>query len=338
MKQVNLIAKILVITFAAMVLLTACSGGNSGNNTNTGAGGWTDISVDDLNYKYNAELEGISIEKYKGKNALKVRIPDKIDGYPVVKIGNAAFSGEFGGAGGGIKEIHIPETVVELGNNAFNSSGLTNINLPAGLKEIGEAAFQHCVGLTSIVIPDGVEGIKSRMFQGCTRLESVTIPNSVTWIGSAFNGCTSLTSINIPYSVTYLDVTSFSDCTSLTEIIVDSNNAEFADIDGVLFSKDKSTLLKFPEGRGGVYIVPDVVTRIAENAFDNNQYLTSVILPNSTTGIEQNAFSFCVNLTSVTLPSSITNIVANSFWQCGSLDDATIQRILEINPDAVFDE
>ena len=97
----------------------------------------------------------------------------------------------------------------------------------------------------SAVIADGVTSINKCAFAGCTSLTSVTIPDSVTSIGEyAFYECTSLTSVTIPDSVTSIVEGAFEDCTSLTGIWVAEGNSHYSsDESGVLFNKDKTTLV-----------------------------------------------------------------------------------------------
>ena len=84
---------------------------------------------------------------------------------------------------------------------------------------------------------------------------------------------------------------SFLSCHRLREIIVDESNPYFSSEDGVLFNKDKTVLLKYPEDKKDkTYTVPDGVTEIAAEAFMGKRHLTSVVLPESLTKIGYDAF------------------------------------------------
>jgi len=92
----------------------------------------------------------------------------------------------------------------------------------------------------------------------CVTLTGITIPDSVTSIGNdtgydAFYGCTSLTAIN-----------------------VNSGNTMYSSDQGVLFNKDKTTLIKCPQGKAGAYAIPNSVTSIRWGAFLRCTSLTSV--------------------------------------------------------------
>ena len=173
---------------------------------------------------------------------------------------------------------------------------------------IGEFAFQQCSGITSINIPNSVTSIQQGAFSNCSGLSSITIPSSVTSIeNTAFWGCSGLTSINIPSSVTSIGVNVFYGCSGLTDITVDSSNPSFCSESGVLFNKDKTTLIYYPLGKtDSSYTIPDGVTVIEQYAFYCNSKLTSVTIPSSVTSIGESAFQFCSKLTIIYIPNGIS--------------------------------
>lgn len=138
---------------------------------------------------------------------------------------------------------------------------------------IGNNAFEDSLGLTAIVIPDTVKSIGDWAFKGCTQLSSPYIPASVEKIGA-----------NAFYS-----------CESIEAFEVSEKNKSFTVVDGVLFSKDLSTIVAFPAGRGGSYTVPDSVTKIADYAFAGCSLLQSVEIPAAVTDIGIGVFNDCGN-------------------------------------------
>ena len=276
-------------------------------------------------------------------------------------------------------EAVLDESVTRIGDVAFyGCNGLTNVFIPGSVTEIGDLAFAYCYYLTGVVIPDSVMTIGWAAFDSCG-ITSVTISQSVTNIGtSAFGFCDNLMEINvsfdnaqyfsldgvlfnkdkstllqypggksgayiIPDSVTSLANGSFDGCyglssvlipdgvedvgispfsySNITEILVVPENNDYASESGVLFNKAKTSLVQYPIGRSGSYIIPDGVTSIDGESFMDCRSLTSIIIPDSVTGIGPNAFLGCTSLTSVIIPSSVMGIGWDAFSVCTSLSE-----------------
>ena len=215
-----------------------------------------------------------------------------------------------------------------------NRSDITSVVIEPGVTSIGSLAFYKCSNLTSITIPSGLTSIGEMAFFNCSALTSVTIPNGVISIGNfAFGSCTGLKSITIPSSVTSIENNVFQDCTGLTNITVDSSNPSFCSESGVLFNKDKTTLIYCPRGKTGSYTIPDGVTAIEDYAFYYCSGLTSVTIPSSVTSIGVSSFQHCTGLTSITIPNSVTSITNLAFWDCSSLTIVYIPSGVNFVPD-----
>jgi len=246
-----------------------------------------------------------------------------------------------------LTSIIIPKGVTSIGYKVFfNCTNLTSITLPEGVTWIGPRAFSGCTNLTSITLPEGVTSIGHGVFSGCTNLTSVTIPESVTSIGSvAFGDCSNLTSITIPKGVERIggdafswydynndyyyydayDCDVFPGCTSLVSIDVEVGNPNYASENGVLFNKDKTTLILYPfKKTENLYTLPNSVTTIEKYAFRYCTNLASVTIPNGMTSIGSDAFSGCTGLASITLPNSVTSIESGAFSGCTNLTSITL--------------
>ena len=253
---------------------------------------------------------------YGCESLTSVAIPDS-----VTCIGNCAFW-----KCSSLASVTIPDSVTSIGEYAFSDcKSLTSVTIPDSVTSISNYTFDSCTSLTSVTIPDSVTSIGEFAFRYCKSLTSVAIPNSVTSIGErAFSECTSLTSVTIPDSVTSIGVGAFASCTSLTGIWVAEGNSHYSsDASGVLFSKDKTTLVQCP-GTLAACMIPDSVTSIVGYAFAGCTSLTNVTIPDSVTSIGSHAFSYCKSLTSVTIPDSVTSIGGSAFGNCTSLTSVTI--------------
>ncbi len=220
----------------------------------------------------------------------------------------------------------VPHGVTTIENDAFaDASRLTSVVIPPGVTSLGSNAFTYCSSLKSVSLPFGITSIGFWAFYGCTSLESLVIPASVTSIGpAAFYNCRALKSLTIPASVTSISSGAFADCTGLTSIDVDVSNLNYSSLDGVLFDKQQTMLLRYPPGRVGSYVVPIGVTAIGDDAFAGSAGLTSVTIPLTVTSIGWSAFYDCVALTAITIPPSVTRIEGWTFYGCSALTSVTL--------------
>lgn len=240
---------------------------------------------------------------------------------------------------GNIKSIVIKNGVTSIGNNAFaNCYNAAAVMIPDSVKAIGSSAFDSCSKLKQISIPGGVREIKYGTFRYCSGLESIVIPDGIELIDEyAFSNCTSLKSINVPAAVTELDTSAFEHCDSLSRINVDENNSYFSSVDGVLFSKSKSTLLCCPNGiETDSYQIPDYVTSLAGGAFKYCSGLTSITVPDSVRSIGGYAFAGCKNIKEITLPGEIDEISDEMFWGCESLMSIVVPDGVQRIGDSAF--
>jgi len=103
----------------------------------------------------------------------------------------------------GIRELQIPETVTEIGSDAFEGcSYLKKINIPEGIKEIKKDTFKDCKSLSEIKLPADLKGIYESAFEGCKRLKELKLPEGIENLGLNFiKDCKKITSLHIPSSI-----------------------------------------------------------------------------------------------------------------------------------------
>lgn len=170
---------------------------------------------------------------------------------------------------------------------------------------LGYSPFYNTVGVKSVVIESGVTSIGTNVFACCWDLTSVTIPSTVKSINAnAFLLCSSLKTVTIPKNVKTIGDMAFFGCYSMTAFKVNSSNSYFSAASGVLFNKDKTTLIQAPGALSGAYSVPGSVTKIKDYAFASCCLVTSVTIPKSVAKIGSNVFTGTSNLKKITVNSS----------------------------------
>lgn len=235
-----------------------------------------------------------------------------------------------------LSSISLSDTVTEIGDNAFEGSGLTEITLPTSVKDIGEKAFFNCNALTTATVKGNVTIINERTFSECNLLESVELPNSVETIDSnafakcpvlnnfafptglktinthAFAMCAALTSAHLPVGVTTLETAVFGGCSSLSSV----------KLPNTISSMGTHTFI-ICTALDGVTL-PSGLTQLSGYTFYGCSSLTSITIPNDVTNIESHTFQHCTALKSVTLPDGLETISSSGFYDCTSLADITI--------------
>ena len=244
-------------------------------------------------------------------------------GDSVTGIGSDAFKGctELTG-------ITIPNSVTSIGNDAFSGcTGLTGITIPDSVTSIGSYAFYNCTALKSVKLGSSVEKLDGSVFRDCKSLESITIPNSVTSIHNiVFSGCTALKSVKLGSGVTSIDSMTFNNCTALTSFTVDASNPSYANDEyGVLYNKNKTTLVRYPAGNTRAsYAIKSGVTSIGDYAFYGCTVLTGVTIPDSVESIGAAAFYGCKKLQSIAIPEGVSVINSSVFSNCTELKSVII--------------
>ncbi len=127
--------------------------------------------------------------------------------------------------------------------------------------------------------------------------------------------------IHIGANITDIYYSAFTKCPTLQAIYVDEENPNYTSVDGVLYSKDMTTLLACPDAREGVFVIPDSVTTLNQDCFQDCLNLTGVTFNPQITAIPDFAFSGCKSLNGVVIPEKVATIGRNAFYGCSSLTE-----------------
>ena len=315
----SILRKVLAVSLAAAMMTgTGFTAIGSYVGTNISVSAAETLTYGDFKYSVN-DGNTVTITKYTGSNA-KVNIPSKINGKSVAAIGDYAFN-----YADELEEITIPASVTSVGNGIFSEcSNLKTVKIDAALTSIPHHMFYECLKLTSVNIPNSVKSIGMDAFFRCQSLTEINLPEGVTSIDDcAFWDCKSLTSITFPNSVTSINSRIFNECHNMTSINVGSKNKNYSSIDGILFSKDKSVLVAYPQGRTGTYVIPDSVKEIGAYAFHSSK-LTGVTIPDSVTSMGGDCFSNSF-LVSIKIPGSIKTLSYSAFNETPYLQEAILE-------------
>ena len=250
-------------------------------------------------------------------------LPDKIASSEMYKITNLKITGEINGtdwkmiremAGsnykgepteGKLSVLDLSEARIVNGGGEYYCYGY---NCYTSNDVIGEYAFKGCSGLTSLNLPAGITSIGSRAFYGCSGLTSLNLPADITYIGLyAFYGCSGLTSLTIPTGVSIINEYAFYDCSSLTRLDLPSSIREIYH-SAFMNCRNLTSLT-----------IPSNVTYISSRAFSGCSSLKNITLPTRIFGIGDNAFYGCSNLNSLTLSYELREINEYAFCDCNGL-------------------
>jgi len=206
-----------------------------------------------------------------------------------------------------------------------SASARTSYDVPDGVVSIGEYAFRSCGNLKEITLPDTLEYIGESSFRG-SGVISITIPDSVTRIGAlGFSGANSLKYLFIGSGVEYIEYRAFMDTPSLEEITVSENNPNFTVVDNVLFTKDKTMLVRFlSTSERTSYDVPDGVVSIQGYAFYWCRNLKAITLPDTLENIGYASFEYA-GITDIVIPDSVVSLYVWAFTK-NSLQSVTIGK------------
>lgn len=236
-------------------------------------------------FSYRIKDGGIEVYQYDGpeKKTGKLIVPQKINGYKVVSIGDKFLSMEDWSA------ISLPDTVENIGSSAFNScTKLKTINIPKNLKTLGEFSFTNCPAIKRItcsvshkyfkVVKNSIYDKKVKTLLFCPSAKTLTLPGTVTEVreyACYYNN--HLKSVVIPESVKNIGEGAFGTCENLSKITIKGNKLK--NIGAYAFYSSAISKIVFPKS----------VKKMGAYALGNNP-LKTVIFKGSapTLGTEYN--------------------------------------------------
>lgn len=276
----------------------------------------------------------------------------------ITTIGESAFNDCFG-----LTALTLPEGITTVMANGFRQgigSKLTTLKLPSTLKTIGNGAFYQAVSLEQLTLPEGLEYIDDHAFYSLNNIKmtEITIPASVEYIGAqAFALATYNEKITFaPRNGKPIEISG--DRTFRSSGILSDNGLtifEFPDnttisfrekgdgiLSGFFSAADKlKEVRNLPAGITQItaaafqntaienFVVPEGVTTIGINAFNNNPHLKTVTLPASVTSIGNFAFSNNTAMTSIVTGENITSIGNGAFQNTSTLTSISLGNKLE---------
>ncbi len=238
-------------------------------------------------------------------------------------------------AGSPLKKIEIGEKVTKIQKYTFYGC-----NPPTTLDIKGGFA-QWCLLDFSEQDTDPMRGSTTTqvLFNGAVLSGDFVVPDGITTIpahGFQYS-CSGITDLTIPASVTSIADGAFKTLSSLATIQLATGNTSFIVEDNVLYNKEVTKILCFPQLRAGDYTMPTTITEMGDYQFYNCINLTGVTLPNTIKAIPLYSFANCTKLATITMPASVETIGNHAFTNCSSLANLTIPASVETIGNHAFD-
>lgn len=296
------------------------------------------LSTDDFQYKIESD-NTINIIKCLNTTDKEITIPEKINGYPVVKICYNTSTSFFSSDNTVTKRLNIPKYVTSIDLSGFKNNPLEFINVDAdnssyasdekGLlynKDFTQLKFcPNALQADEFIIPESVKSYDpfNLIFAGCHSIKRIVFPKSAKSICSNFSNCTSLESIQFPDEI-YNTSFDFKKCTSLKS--VDLSNVHTLNLAPDVFSGCTSL---------ESVTLNNTFTMIGRQTFYNCSSLKEIDLLNTKATIGQQAFTGCTSLERVLGANNIKTVGFDAFSGCKSLTQISFgESLLGIGEEA----
>lgn len=225
--------------------------------------------------------------------------------------------------------IILPQNLIKIGSSCFEGTQIKQITIPDTVTEIGENAFYYCDQLASITLSSNLQKISDHMLGSCTSLASITIPASVTEIGSQAFAESGLTSITIPSTVTTLGSSAFEGCESLTSMDIQANVTAIPEnfafecpltsltLPNTLQTIGQSAFIKNNGFRITELTIPASVTSIGDYAFGSNNasQMALTVLPTTPPTLGKNVFTLAAGSVIKVPAASVAAYKAADGWK-----------------------
>ena len=223
----------------------------------------------------------------------------------------------------------------EMDNYSYNDAnnntipwgtGVNNVVINNGVKNIGNYAFYNCTTLKCISIPNSVTSIGNDAFYGCRMLTTTSIGKNVTSIGSwAFSYCYGLTNLILSDSIIKIGPCAFSSCINLANITIPNSVTSIGD-----------RAFSSCTGLKGITL-PNNISTIEYRTFYDCLELTNITIPNGVKSIEELAFEGCTKLMKISIPESVTCIEKRAFYNCHELSIVEVsEKTTDVGYEAFF--
>jgi hypothetical protein len=123
---------------------------------------------------------------------------------------------------------------------------------------------------------------------------------------------------------------------NVNEIHVDADNPNYCVIDGVVYTKDRTELIRCPLQKTGSFTMPETVKTIRAFAFENCSNISAIQIPLSVLTIGHDAFIYCDGIRKITIPTSISKIERSTFCGCSNLTEIFLPETIRFIEEGAF--